>query len=392
MKEVNISEIIELIYSKREGSYWDFKCEWHSKKADLLHDIICMANNIEFRKAYIFIGVDNDFQICGVDSDENRKNTQNLVDFLRDKKFAGGFRPTVKVDAINIENKTIDVLTIYSDYNTPYYLMEDYKDNGVVYANNIYTRIQDTNTPKNKSADIHHVEKLWRRRFGLDMSIKEKYLFLLDQDDEWELHFGDMRATYHKNFPEFQIEVDYDESHEGWEPQSPFYPDPKMLFTPIRLMYHNTIIFQTGIIACDGHRIYLPYSDENILRITISDTLIKRIDGVHYYYYTLSKLSGKLFKLMTSGELNFSSRGINSGVNLYLIFENDDEHNRFIEFASENYERIDTSLIRKRHKYSLEQKYEGNPMEYRILTLLIASELYNLWREDSASDLFALST
>ena len=38
-------EIIELIEQKVEGSYWDFKQEWHSNNADLLHDIICMANS-----------------------------------------------------------------------------------------------------------------------------------------------------------------------------------------------------------------------------------------------------------------------------------------------------------------------------------------------------------
>ena len=45
---MNKSEILELVLLKKEGSYWDFKREWYSpdKKADLLHDIICMANNL----------------------------------------------------------------------------------------------------------------------------------------------------------------------------------------------------------------------------------------------------------------------------------------------------------------------------------------------------------
>lgn len=45
---MNKSEILELVLLKQEGSYWDFKREWYSpdKKADLLHDIICMANNL----------------------------------------------------------------------------------------------------------------------------------------------------------------------------------------------------------------------------------------------------------------------------------------------------------------------------------------------------------
>ena len=50
-------EIRELISLKQEGSYWDFKREWHSNNADLLHDIICYANNLVNRDCYIIIGI-----------------------------------------------------------------------------------------------------------------------------------------------------------------------------------------------------------------------------------------------------------------------------------------------------------------------------------------------
>ena len=72
-------EILELISLKQEGGYWDFKREWYhqDKKDDLLHDIICMANNQENRDAYIIIGVDeeNNYSVRDVSNDENRKNT-----------------------------------------------------------------------------------------------------------------------------------------------------------------------------------------------------------------------------------------------------------------------------------------------------------------------------
>ena len=42
-------EILRLINLHHEGSYWDFKKQWYSDKCDLLHDIICMANNLENR-------------------------------------------------------------------------------------------------------------------------------------------------------------------------------------------------------------------------------------------------------------------------------------------------------------------------------------------------------
>ncbi len=105
-------EIVNLIELKQEGSYWDFKREWYHALVDLLHDIICMANNLESRDAYIIIGIDevNDYTVVDVVEDPNRKNTQKIVDFLRNKKFAGGIRPKVYVQPINVQGQTIDVL------------------------------------------------------------------------------------------------------------------------------------------------------------------------------------------------------------------------------------------------------------------------------------------
>ena len=384
-------EIRGLIALKYEGSFWDFKRCWHSSKADLLHDIICMANNIDHRDAFIIIGVDeaDDFSICDVCTDVSRKNTQNIIDFLSHASFAGDIRPTVNVKTISINGSQIDIIIVRSDNNTPYYLSDSYsKGDGVVYANNIYTRIQDTNTPKTKSADIRHVEKLWRKRFGLDLSVKEKYLLLLDQVEEWDLHFGDCRASFHKSFPEFTIQVEDIDDREGWEPQSPFYPDPKMYFTPMKLMYHSTPIFETGVISCDGGRLYLPYADESTLGVELENDKLSMNSwgkgGLHYYYYDLTRVAGKLFNLLTEGRLDFHSRG-GFGVNLYLIFINDMEHDSFRDFAHANYNKVDIKALRARHSHRLDQEYKGNRMEYRILVLLIVSELYNLWCESDLS-------
>ena len=55
LSELQKEEILELISLKQEGAYWDFKKEWYEegKQPDLLHDIICMSNNLENRDAYI---------------------------------------------------------------------------------------------------------------------------------------------------------------------------------------------------------------------------------------------------------------------------------------------------------------------------------------------------
>lgn len=111
------SAIQNIINLKQEGSYWDFKREWYSneKKADLLHDIICMANNLENKDAYIIVGVDeeNDYIVKDVRSDENRRNTQMIVDFLKDKKFSGGVRPTVYVETIELNDGLSNIWASY---------------------------------------------------------------------------------------------------------------------------------------------------------------------------------------------------------------------------------------------------------------------------------------
>ena len=51
-------EVTNLICLRQEGSFWDFKKQWYTNKSDMLHDIICMSNNLSNRTAYIIIGID----------------------------------------------------------------------------------------------------------------------------------------------------------------------------------------------------------------------------------------------------------------------------------------------------------------------------------------------
>ena len=178
------TEIRRLIELRQEGEYWDFKKEWYQNKSDLLHDIICMANNLSDHDGLIIVGVDEetDYTICDVANDPNRKKTQDIVAFLREKKFAGGIRPTAYVQPLTFGKKIIDVIVIRNDRNTPYYLTDQYQG---VFANNIYARIMDTNTPKNASADINVIEKLWKKRFGIDATALDRALLFLQKPYDW---------------------------------------------------------------------------------------------------------------------------------------------------------------------------------------------------------------
>ena len=56
----------------------------------------------------------------------------------------------------------MDIIVIENSHNTPFFLVDQFEG---VRANHIYTRVMDTNTPIDKSADINHIEYLWRKRF-----------------------------------------------------------------------------------------------------------------------------------------------------------------------------------------------------------------------------------
>ncbi|MDR2889707.1 MAG: putative DNA binding domain-containing protein [Lachnospiraceae bacterium] len=210
MKELNLeNEIKKLIDLHAEGDYWDFKEEWHNNNADLIHDIICMANSPANRDCYVIIGINNDFEVCEIDNDK-RKNQQKVIDLLRRKpKWAGGHIPEVYVKSISIMDKDIDVIIIKQNDNTPFYLMEDYEGGNKKEPNNkkkifkgcIYSRKGDTNTPRDSTADLYDAELLWKRRFGLLYNPSQRAKNYLVDLENWESLDG--APNKHGNYDDF---------------------------------------------------------------------------------------------------------------------------------------------------------------------------------------------
>ena len=259
LSELQKEEILELISLKQEGAYWDFKKEWYEegKQPDLLHDIICMSNNLENRDAYIIIGIDeeNDYCVNDMTNAENRKSTQMLVDFVRNKKFAGGIRPRVMVETMQLETGTIDIIVIKNGYSTPYVLEESYRG---VNANNIYTRVMDSNTPKNKTAEISQIEYLWKKRFRLLMAPLEQVFYFLLKREEWEDVPDDSSVTrmYYKYSPEYVIEYAGCDDRDGYVYYLFSQIDSRPHWYNIYVKYHQTILFSTIGVGLDGGRYF----------------------------------------------------------------------------------------------------------------------------------------
>lgn len=249
---------MNLIGLKQEGDYWDYKKQWYKEgqEGDMLHDIICMANNLANRDAYIIIGVDeeNDYNICGVLEDTRRRNTQQIVDFLCSKKFAGENRPLVTVETLDV-GTVIDVIVIHNATNTPYFLKERYKK---VNANNIYVRVQDTNTPITDSADMQHIEYLWKKRFGMLLTPIDRVKLYLKDRGNWEESPAYESKQYYKFAPEYTIEHTYeaDDRRDGYEYYLFDQTDIRPHWCEIRVKYHQTVLADLGGVILDGGRYF----------------------------------------------------------------------------------------------------------------------------------------
>lgn len=366
-------KISNLISLKQEGEYWDFKKEWYKNKTDLLHDIICMANNLSGNDGYIIIGIDEetDYSICDVKEDTHRKRTQDIVSFLREKRFAGGIRPTVYVQTLLIRMKTIDVIVIQNDRNTPYYLTESYKG---VFANNIYARIMDTNTPKNSSADIDVVEKLWKKRFGLDAPIFERVILYLQSPKDWiETENG---KRFYKYAPEFTIE-EASTSDNGYE----FYLfnqyDSRPRWYDINIYYHQTLLSSLRGVALDGGRCFTSAPLTDGIRLTPQSFHW----DISYKYFIKGSIEHIIHQFYITDDMDEELTARRRFLECILVFNTKFEKEKFDRWTMQNYKKYNKEDFKKELPHFSEIKgYDMQVIKEEYLQALLLQQMLSEFR------------
>ena len=153
-------EIVDLINNKVEKDYYDYKLKLHDNNEDLLHDILCLSNNINNIDAYLILGVNDECEVVGL---KGKLISNNILDFLKSKSFAGDHMPEIEVKNLFYLYNDIGVIVCKSSKYVPFYLTEKFRG---IKENHIYTRVGDTNTPKDKNANYNDIVKLWRFHFN----------------------------------------------------------------------------------------------------------------------------------------------------------------------------------------------------------------------------------
>ncbi|MCH1964647.1 ATP-binding protein [Paeniclostridium sordellii] len=335
-------EVINLIDSKREGEYWDFKQKHHKNKDDLLHDIICMANNRADRDGYIIFGIeDATFEIIGVNEDENRKNQQQIIDFLKDKKFVSGIRPIIELKTLNIRNKEIDVLIIKNTTDTPYYMVESFQK---IRSNYIYTRVGDTNTPKDKSADINHVEYLWKKRFLLNRPPLQQIENKIQYKDEWKY---EDRVYYNIYNPQFKICIIEDTNCKLRNPEFYAYPmvNSTVKYGILEVKHYETNLYKREIISLDGSRLTVPTPERESLRLG------KYKSNYIFRYLIKDSLDFKILQFLLEEDNHETQNTYKRFCKVILVFDTELEKDNFIKYIQENRATIDRLIDEDEDSY-----------------------------------------
>ena len=163
----------------------------------------------------------------------------------------------VTVEPVVESSYTVDVIIIHNSDQTPFFLTEMEKG---VRPYSIYTRVQDTNTPIDKSADIRNVELLWRKRFGILLSPLEKVRCFLKDPNEWVASPYNDGFRYYKYAPEFTIGYcsDSDDNRTGRMYFHFYQTDSQARWGNILIKYHQTVISGLIGIVLDGGRYLSP--------------------------------------------------------------------------------------------------------------------------------------
>ena len=205
-----VATISALIRRKAEGVHWDFKRQHQADKGTLIHDILCLANAQYSGDRFLIFGVgDEDFSLHSVDRDAGRRKQADVAALFRDHsdKFFESRFPEFHLEEISLDGQLIDVLVIKDLPFKPYYLVQRYKQ---IPAHQIFTRVCDTNTPIVHSAPPHEIERMWRERFGIDLTPLERAKRYLTDPDSWSTLIGSDGSNanfYHTQFPEFTLRV-----------------------------------------------------------------------------------------------------------------------------------------------------------------------------------------
>ncbi len=253
-----------------ESDWLDFKSEWHDNIANLILDVLCLANSDADSDRYLVFGVnDKDHsQMCTPEN--NRKNLEQINDMFSKANF--NRVPTINLQTIKINDAEIDIFTIKKTKYRPYFLTKDYIfSKTIVRAGVVYTRNGAVNTSKISTASENQIADMWRERFGLTLTPMDRLKIYIQDTGNWTRFSNPIVddcvfSYYYAPFPEFTIDfkredfVDYaSDSFGNLKQSNKFWGHTigSSVDSVYVVKYFSTILADGKYTVMDNHRHYL---------------------------------------------------------------------------------------------------------------------------------------
>lgn len=384
-----IEDVKELIESKREGDYWDFKQCHHEDTAELLHDILCLANSRANRDCYLIYGVeDKTGKIIGVGNDSLRRTQEEMIAQLKSKKFAGGVRPSIDLHCFQIAGHDVDVVLIQNTLDTPYYLTEDYtskEKQRTVRGNYIYTRIGDTNTDIDKSADVNYVEYLWKKRFGLHLSPLDRFKNFVSDIKGWEMRNESIH--YYKSNPEFTLKYELDTDRERSEFYAYIMTNESVSYTELTLGYFGTPLLKLQLVTLDGGRYTTPCPEWEFIHM--ENPSATRMDPYVFIYYVEDSIKYSLMDYLRHPENPEKSYAHEKLMALALVFNSWVEKDEFATHIKNNKKEFEDRFKSKADEFgyiATPSKDDKEKIQQLLRSSLVCNEMLREYRRRAAAE------
>ncbi len=374
-----MQELVEhLVNQKKEGDWWDFKQKHHSKLLELLHDILCLANIIYEGDRFIIFGVSDDYEITGLNEKDMRLTQADILNFLRTKSFAYHKIPNVKLDSILIDGKELDILTIKNENHKPYFLTKDETKKGTtIRAGTIYSRMGDSNTPKDGSANPYEIEAMWRQRFGLDKKASERFIDVLVDFKNWK--YDGINKAFYDIDPDYTIEIGGDEGSGGkfwWE--EGLFEKPERFYYYLR--YKGVELHKVLTVRFRRENLKIPFPSIEFINYPGKDDDCETDVYCDLFYYLENSIEYSLLKHIRALEVSeITSKSFSTPIETqikppiiklpFLILESEDSLKTICKKLVDNYH----DFIKVKNE-SNEIKFSSNELQKRYATERLFTE------------------
>lgn len=313
--------------SKPEDDHHDFKEHWYHKgqKPELVKDIFSFVNTAHHEDCLLIIRVNDQHKITGVENDENgRLDQQQLIDFVRKLPISGEFIPRLEVSTVYAEEHEVDVIRIFNSENVPIFLGKKWNEKGLpgnlILPGQIFTREQDVNTARDSTADYHQVEKLFKKHLRLDVSIEERYKYVLTDTSNWRYTEADGFVFQYNLNPDFYMVLcEDDQSRYKAEAYSLDQFRTKMSWQYLKIKYRQSTIETLLVVWLDGGRLMVVTPNFGFIRKGGSDSLA-------YYCLIENTVAGRVQNLFSTGlPLLANAHSLDEFYNGVVLFHSDEE-------------------------------------------------------------------